>query len=126
MTSVKTHRDRLENSREGILELRVQIFGLKKSKRPHRGFGCYPVVALSFFYLLRSRDFKNFSHFCSRLPFRVFTLESFFFPFSFFHHFFLLFFYCPIMHLTIQNSSRTSERLIKIFLLAEEKRQQPC
>ena len=55
---------------------------------------------------------QKFSCFCSKLPFRVFTLESFF-PFHF--HFFIIFFDCPIMHLTIQNSSRTSERLIKIF-----------
>ena len=54
---------------------------------------------------------QKFSHFCSRLPFRVFTLESFFLSIFIFYHFFD----CPIMHLTIQNSSRTSERLIKIF-----------
>ena len=119
LTGVKTHRDRLE---EGILERGVQTFGFGEGKRPHRGFRCCSVIALSLFCLLRPWNFRNF-FFCSRLPFRVFTLESFFFPFLFF---LIHFFYCPIMHLTIQNSFRTSERLIKIFLLAEEKRQQPC
>ena len=56
---------------------------------------------------------QKFSRFCSRPPFRVFTLESFFLSIFIFSSF--IFFYCPIMHLTIQNSFRTSERLIKIF-----------
>ena len=45
LTSVKTHCDRLENSREGVLERGVQIFGFGEGKGPHRGFGCCPVVA---------------------------------------------------------------------------------
>ena len=45
LTSVKTHRDRLENSREGVLERGVQIFGFREGKGPHRGFRCCPVVA---------------------------------------------------------------------------------
>ena len=60
LTGVKTHRDRLGNSWEGILELRVQIFGFGKGRGPHRGFGCCPVVALSFFCLLHPRVFENF------------------------------------------------------------------
>ena len=55
---------------------------------------------------------QKFSHFCSGLPFRVFTLKSFFLSIFIFSSFF---FYCPIMHLIIQHSSRTSERLIEIF-----------
>ena len=39
-------RDRFGNSKEGILEQRVQIFGFGKGRWPHRGFGCCPVVAL--------------------------------------------------------------------------------
>ena len=53
LTGVKTHRGRLENSEEDILERGVQIFGFGEGKGPHRGFGCYPVVAFSFFHLLR-------------------------------------------------------------------------
>ena len=85
MTNVKTHCDRLGNSWEGILELRVQIFGFGKDRGPHRGFGCCPIVTLSFFYLLHPMRLRNFFRFCSRLLFRVFTLESYsFFSFSFF------------------------------------------
>ena len=83
LTSVKTHRDRFGNSKEGILEQKVQIFGFGKGRRPHRGFGCCPVVALSFFCLLCPRVFENFLIFALDCPFRVFTLESFF-SFSFF------------------------------------------
>ena len=61
---------------------------------------------------------QKFSCFCSRLPFRVFTLESFFLSIFIF----LSFFDCPIMHLTIQNSSRISEGLIKIFFCWLRKR----
>ena len=57
LTSVKTHRDRLENSREGM---RSSNFGFGKDERPHRGFGCYSVVALSFFCLFYPWVFKNF------------------------------------------------------------------
>ena len=78
LISVKTHRDRLENSREGILERGVQIFGFGEGKRPHRGFRCCSIISLSSFCLLHPWDFRNFLVFCSRLPFRVFTLESFF------------------------------------------------
>ena len=60
LTNVKTHRDRLGDSREGILELRVQIFGFGKGRGPHKGFKCCPIVALSFFCLLRPRVFGNF------------------------------------------------------------------
>ena len=56
----------------------------------------------------------KFSRFYSRLPFLVFTLESFFFPFSFFD--------CPIMHLKIHPEQVNGLSRI----LAEEKRQQPC
>ena len=45
LTGVKTHRDRLENSREGVLERGVQIFGFREGKGPHRGFRCCLVVA---------------------------------------------------------------------------------
>ena len=60
LTSVKTNRDRLENSRESILEQRVQTFGFGKGRGPHRGFECCWVVALSFFYLLRPQAFEIF------------------------------------------------------------------
>ena len=53
LTGVKTYRDGLEDSRKGILERKVQIFGFGEGKGPHRGFGCCLVVALSFFRLLR-------------------------------------------------------------------------
>ena len=45
LTGVKTHRDRLENSKKGILERRVQIFDFGEGKRSHRRFRCCPVVA---------------------------------------------------------------------------------
>ena len=54
---------------------------------------------------------RNFFCFCSRLPFRVFTLE--FHSFSFFD--------CPIMHLKIHPEQVNGLSRI----LAEEKRQQP-
>ena len=44
LIGVKTHRDRFENSKEGILEQKVQIFGFGEGKGPHRGFRCYPVI----------------------------------------------------------------------------------
>ena len=119
LTGVKTHRDRLGNSGDSILEQRVQIFGFGKGRGPHKGFGCCLVVALSFFRLLRPWVFKIF-RFCFRLPFRGFTLESCsFFPFSFFlfHHFFD----CLIMHLTIHLEQVNGLSRI----LAEDKRQQP-
>ena len=104
---------------------RFKFFDFGRGRGPHKGFRCCLVVAISFFFFALPVSLWKFSHFCSRPPFRVFTLKSCsFFPFSFFLHF--SFFDCPIMNSTIQNSSQTSERLIKIFLLAEEKRQQPC
>ena len=60
LIGVKTNRDRLGNSEESILEQRVQTFGFGKGGWPHRSFKCCPVVAFSFFYLLRSWAFKNF------------------------------------------------------------------
>ena len=95
LTGVKTHRDRLGNSGESILEQRVQIFGFGKGRGPHKGFGCYLVIALSFFRLLRLQAFENFLISALDYPFRVFTLEFYsFFPFSFFfHHFFWLSYY---------------------------------
>ena len=64
-----------------------------------------------------------FFFFCSRLPFRVFTLESFFFPFLFFLiHFFLLSYYALDNSKFIPNKWKIDQD----FLLAEEKRQQPC
>ena len=60
LASVKTHRDRFGQSKEGILEQKVQIFGFGKGRGPHRGFGCCPVVALPFFCLLCPRVFENF------------------------------------------------------------------
>ena len=90
LTSVKTRRDRFGNSKEGILEQRVQIFGFGKGKGPHRGFGCCPVVALSFFCLLCPQVFENFLISALDYPFRVFTLESRFL----FHFFFLTVLLC--------------------------------
>ena len=74
-------------------------------------------------------SFRKFSHFCSRPPFRVFTLESFF-HFHFYFHFFIIFllsffFDCPVMHLTIRNSSRTGERFIKMILEAKILKEKP-
>ena len=86
MIGVKTNRDRLGNSGEGNLEQKVQIFGFGKGKGPHKGFRCCPIVALSFFYLLRPRVFENFLIFALDYPFRVFTLES-----HFLFHFFFFF-----------------------------------
>ena len=112
LTSVKTHRDRLENSGESILEQRVQIFGFGKGRRPHRGFECCPIVALSFFYLLCPQVFENFLAFALDRPFG-FSPQSLVLSFHF--HFFIIFFYCPIMHLIIQNSSQTGGWFIKNF-----------
>ena len=88
LTCAKIHRDRLKSSREGFLERGVQIFGFGKGKGPHRGFGCCLVVAFhSSVCSIHEFSKKKFC-FCSRLPFRVFTLESFFIFFIFiFYHF---------------------------------------
>ena len=109
LTSVKTHRDGLENSGGGHSGTRSSNFGFGKGKRPYRGFRCYSVIALSFFCLFYPWVFKNFLISALDCPFRVFTLESFFLSILVLFHF-SFFFDCPIMHLTIQNSSRTSER----------------
>ena len=90
LIGVKTHRDKLENSREGTLEKRVQIFGFGKGRRPYRGFGYYPVITFSFVCLLRPWDFRNFLVSALDRPFQVFTLESHFFIFFFFLHFFIV------------------------------------
>ena len=91
--SVKTHRDRLENLREGILEWGVQIFNFGKVKGPHKGFECCPIVAFRFSVASPMR-LQKFSHFCSKLPFRVFTLESFFLSIFILFHFFLTILLC--------------------------------
>ena len=69
LIGVKTHRDRLENSSEGILERGVQIFGFGEGKGPHRGFRCCLVVALSFFFFFCSWGFRNFFVFALDCPF---------------------------------------------------------
>ena len=61
LTIVKTHRDRLENSREGILERGVQIFGFGEGKGPHRGFECCLVVAFHFSVYSAHESSKFFS-----------------------------------------------------------------
>ena len=53
LIGVKTHHDRLENSKECILERGVQISDFGEGKGPHVSFRCCLVVALSFFCLLR-------------------------------------------------------------------------
>ena len=85
LIGVKTRRDRLENSRECILERGVQIFDFGEGKGPHVGFRCCLVVALSFFCLLRPWGFRNFVVSALDCPFRVFTLELCFFFFCFLH-----------------------------------------
>ena len=111
-TCVKTHRDRLRSSGEGFLERGVQIFVLERVKDLIKDSDA--VWSLPFILLFApSMSLRKFL-------FLLQTALSGFHPrviFSFHFHFssFLLFFDCPIMHLTIQNSSRTSERLIKIF-----------
>ena len=97
---------------------KFKIFDFGKGRGPHKGFRCCLVAALSFFFFFFAlpASFWKFSHFCSRPPFRVFTLESFFFFLSF------SFFDCPIMHLKIH--SEQVNDLTRI-LLAEEKGQEP-
>ena len=110
LTGVKTYRDRLENSGEDTLEKRVQIFGFGKGRGPHRGFGCCPVIAFSFFCLLRPWDFKNFLVSALNRPFQVFTLESHFYFFFFFHSFFFTVLLCTwqfkIHHEQVKDWSR--------------------
>ena len=68
-----------------FLNRRFRFPGFGKGRGPHRGFECFPVVALSFFCLPRLRVFENFFVSALDCPFQVFTLESCsFFPFSFF------------------------------------------
>ena len=45
LTSVKTHRDRLENSGGGHSGTRSSNFDFGKGRRTYRGFRCHPVVA---------------------------------------------------------------------------------
>ena len=68
---------------------RFRFIDFGKGRGPHRGFRCCPIVALSFFYLLRPRVSKDFLIFALDRPFRVFTLESYF-SFSFFIFFIVL------------------------------------
>ena len=113
-------------SRPTVIDLRIwernswtkgfKFMVIGKGRGPHREFGCYPVVALSFFCLLRLWDFRNFLIFALDCPFRVFTLESFFI-----FIFFLSFFDCPIMHSKIHTEQVNGLSRI----LAEDKRQQP-
>ena len=78
LTGIKTHCDRLEILREGIMEQGVQIFGFGEGKGPHRGFRCCSVIAFWFFYLLCPRVLENFFISALDCPFRVFTIKSFF------------------------------------------------
>ena len=69
---------------------RFKFFDFGRGRGPHKGFRCCLVVALSFFFFALPASLWKFSHFCSRPPFRVFTLEScslFRFSFFFSHHF---------------------------------------
>ena len=103
---------------------RFKFFDFGRGRGSHEGFKCCLVVALSFFFFVALPvSLWKFSHFCSRPPFRVFTLESCsLFPFLFFLFFSSLFiFHCPIMHLKIHPEQVNDLSRI----LAEEKRQQP-
>ena len=88
-------------------------FSFGRGWGPQKGFRCCPIVAFSFFCLFHPWVFEN-SCFCSRPPFRIFTLESYF---SFFLSF--SFFDCPITHLKIH--PKQVNGLSRIF--AEGKRQ---
>ena len=127
LTGVKTHYDRLQNSGEVILGQKVRFLiseGVKDliedsdvvRSLPFHFSICFAHEASEIFSFLLLAALSGFH------PRVIFLSIFILFHFFFFHFFFDY----PIMHLTIQNSSRTSERLIKIFLLAEEKRQQPC
>ena len=71
-------------------------------------FGCWLFIVL----LVLPVSLWKFSHFCSRPPFRVFTLEyCSFFPFSFF--FFLITFHFSLSYYALENSSRIGEWFIK-------------
>ena len=104
LTGVKTHRDRLGNSGEDILELRVQIFGFGKGKRLHKGFICCPVVVFHS-SVCSAHESSKISCFCSRLPFRIFTLESHFFIFS-------SFFIFSLSYYALENSKFIPNRWI--------------
>ena len=65
-----------------------RFFDFGRGWGPHKCFGCCPIVALSFFYLLCPRLFENFLISALDCFFWVFTLESFF------HHFFLTVLLC--------------------------------
>ena len=113
MTGVKTHCDRLESLGKTFLNRKIKFSGFKRDWGSRGGFRCFLVVNPSFFCLPRPWVFGIFS-FRSRLPFWIFTLES-----RFLFHFSLFFDY-PIMHLIIQDSSRTSGWFIEIFNWGKE------
>ena len=117
LIGVKTHRDRLKNLGKALLNRRFRFIDFVRGWGPHKCFGCCPVVALSFFYLLCPRGFENFPISALDCPFRVFTLESFFFLFSFFFIFFLW-----LSYYALDNSKFIPNKwkIDQDFLLAEE------
>ena len=87
LTGVKTYRDGLENSGKGILEQRVQILILESVEDLIEASDA--VWSLPFHSsVCFAHETSEIFRFCSRLPFRVFTLESFFLSTFIFHHFF--------------------------------------
>ena len=66
-----------------VLNRWFKFSGFGRDWGPQRGFGCFPVVDLSFFCLLCPWVFKNFLVSALDYPFRVFTLKSHFFHFLF-------------------------------------------
>ena len=110
LTSVKTYRDRLRNLGDALLDRKFKFLVLERVKDLIEDSDA--VRSLPFILLFAPpMSLRNFSRFCSRLPFQVFTLE--FHSFSFFD--------CPIMHLKIHPEQVNGLSRI----LAEEKRQQP-
>ena len=122
LTGIKTHRDRLGNSRKAFLDRRFQFSDFGRDWRTRRGFRYFLVVDPSFFCLFYLWIFEIFS-------FSLWTALLSFHPkvtfFLFIHFLFFFLFNCPIMHSKIQNLSQMGEWFIKI-ILAEEKKQQPC
>ena len=60
LTGVKIHHDRLRIWGKAFLDRRFRLFDFGRGWGPHKCFGCYPVVASSFFCLLHPRIFDNF------------------------------------------------------------------